>query len=81
MIKIETASNGWIVRHDVEGEGEHVYVFCEGDSDEDTAKGFMSLLHYIKSVCGPHESRYSPYRVMIHIEPGDKHSSHPDNQD
>jgi len=81
MIKIEQAYNGWIIKYDVEDEGEHIYVFDEGDDDESTAKAFMAMLYKIKDVCGPHESRYSAHRVMINIEPGDKHNSHPDNQE
>ena len=81
MVKIERAFNGWIVKHDVEDEGEHVYVYDEGETDEDAANAFSSVLYRIKSILGPHESRYSAHRVMIRVEPGDKHSSHPDNQE
>ena len=78
MIKIEQAYNGWIVRYNVEDDGEHVHVFDEGDNEETTAKAFMAMLYKVKDVCGPHESRYSAHRVMIHIEPGDKHDIDPD---
>lgn len=81
MIKIERASNGWIIKHQCDDQCESIHVFDEGDDDESTAKAFMALLYKIKDVCGPSESRYSAHRVMIKIEPGDKHSSHPDNQE
>lgn len=82
MIKIERALNGWIIRYQPEGEAEDMFVFDTGDdSERDTAEAFSDVLWKIKSICGPQESRYSAHRVMIHIEPGDKHSSHPDNQD
>lgn len=81
MIKIEQAFNGWILKYEVDGECEHVYVFDEGNTEETTAKAFMAMLYKVKDVCGPHESRYSAHRVMINIEPGDKHNSHPDNQE
>lgn len=81
MIKIEQASNGWIVRHQPEGESEEVYVCDSGNNERDEAESFADVLWRIKSLCGPQESRYSAHRVMIHIEPGDKHSSHPDNQE
>lgn len=82
MIKIEQASNGWIVKHQFDGEPEEVFVFENGnDSELDNAEAFADVLWKIKSLCGPQESRYSAHRVMIHLEPGDKHSSHPDNQE
>lgn len=82
MIKIERADNGWIVRHQCEDEPESVYVFDTGDdSERDIAEAFADVLWRIIALCGPHESRYSAHRVMIRIEPGDKHSSHPDNQE
>ena len=79
MIKIERAMNGWILKQ--EDEDEHLYVFDEGETEGEAAEGFSRLLWRIKEMCGPSESRYSAHRVMIHIEPGDKHSSHPDNQE
>ena len=82
MIKIEQASNGWIVKHQFDGEPEEVFVFENGDDSElDNAEAFADVLWKIKHLCGPQESRYSAHRVMIHIEPGDKNAAHPDNQD
>ena len=81
MIKIQLATNGWIVSHKVEDEPEQIYVFDEGETDEETAESFKSVLYHIKMLCGPSESRYSAYRVMINIEPGDKSPKHPDNQE
>ena len=82
MIKIERASNGWIIRHQEEDEPLDLHVFDTGDdSERDTAEAFADMLWKIKELIGPLESRYSAHRVMIHIEPGDKHSSHPDNQE
>lgn len=80
-IAIDRAANGWYLIHSEEGELDQVYVFDEGETDEDEAEAFSRLLWHIKTLCGPQESRYSAYRVMIKIEPGDKHSSHPDNQE
>jgi len=81
MIKIQRATNGWILRNKCEDEPEDVYVFDMGETEEQAALGFVSLCYIVKSLIGPQESRYSAHRVMIHIEPGDKHSSHPDNQE
>ena len=81
MIKIERALNGWIIRYQPEGEAEEIHVFDDGSSERDEAESFADVLWKIKSLCGPQDSRYSAHRVMINIEAGDKHSSHPDNQE
>ena len=81
MIKIQRANNGWIVRQELEDEPEEIYVFDEGDSDKTAAHAFSSVLYLIRNMCGPNESRYSAHRIYITVAPGDKHSSHPDNQE
>lgn len=73
MIKIQPATNGWIVSHKVEDEPEQIYVFNEGETDKETAESFASMLYHIKMLCGPNESRYSAHRIHIDIRPGDKH--------
>jgi len=81
MIKIERASNGWIVRNKEEDVFDlHVFA-TRDDSERDTAEAFADVLWKIKELCGPQESRYSAHRVVISIKPGDKHASHPDNQE
>jgi len=82
MIKIERAMNGWIIRHKEEDEPLDLHVFSTCDhSERETAEAFADMLWKIKELIGPVESRYSAHRVMITIQPGDKHSSHPDNQE
>jgi hypothetical protein len=83
MIKIERAANGWIIKHQCDDdEPREFYVYDTGDdSERDTAESFADVLWKIKELIGPQESRYSAHRVVIRIEPGDKHSSHPDNQE
>lgn len=73
MIKIQLATNGWIISHKVEDEHEQIYVFNEGETDEETAESFTSVLYHIKMLCGPSEGRYSAHRIHIDIRPGDKH--------
>ncbi len=80
-IVIERAVNGWYLIHTEEGEPDQVYVFDEGDSEETAAHAFSSLLYLVKNTCGLSESRYSPHRIYITVSPGDKHHSHPDNQE
>jgi len=48
---------------------------------KETMEAFVRLLWEVNDLIGPTTSRYSPHRVTIGLEPGDKHSSHPDNQE
>lgn len=80
MITIDRALNGWIVTYKDEEETQ-TYVFDEGETEEDEANSFAVLLWRVKSLIGPNDSRYSEHRVTISVEPGDKNSKHPDNQE
>jgi hypothetical protein len=80
MITIQRAYNGWFII-DKDDEEERIWVFHEGDDEKTTAEAFADVLWRVKALIGPSDSRYSAHRVTIGIEPGDKHSSHPDNQD
>lgn len=80
MITIDRAINGWILTYKDE-EATDTYVFDEGENEEDEANSFANLLWRVKSLIGPSDSRYSAHRVFIEVRPGDKHSSHPDNQE
>lgn len=80
MITIDRAINGWILTYKDE-EVTDTYVFDDGETEEDEANSFASLLWRVKSLIGPSDSRYSAHRVFIEVRPGDKHSSHPDNQE
>lgn len=74
-ITIMSAENGWILQeHLEEGEVRSGFsVFGHDETDEGQAKTFADLLWKLKEIMGPSESRYSAHRVMIRIEPGDKH--------
>ena len=80
MITIDRAINGWIVTYKDE-EQTHTYVFDDGETEENEANSFSSLLWRVKSLIGPSDSRYSAHRVFIEVRPGDKNENHPDNQE
>jgi hypothetical protein len=80
-ITIESAVNGWYLIHSEEGEPDQVYVFNGEDGEQSEVEAFRDLLATIDTLYGPSTSRYSEHRIYIRIEPGDKHSSHPDNQE
>jgi hypothetical protein len=84
MIQLERADNGWILtdHSDTENVRKHVFQEADGfDVEKNEAEAFASLLWAVKSIMGPSDSRYSEHRVYIKVQPGDKHSSHPDNQE
>jgi hypothetical protein len=84
MIQIERADNGWILIDHSDTENIRKHVFQETDDfnhEKSEAEAFARLLWAVKSIMGPMDSRYSEHRVYIEIKPGDKHSSHPDNQE
>lgn len=73
MIKIEIASNGWILtrKSDEPDVPDHVEVFSYLTKKEE-AEALQQLLYSIKETVGPMESRYDEHRVYIIIRPGDK---------
>jgi hypothetical protein len=81
MIKIQYATNGWLLTIVEEGEIDKLYVFSHGDSEQSEIEAFRDLLTAVHDIYGPTTSRYREHRIYIRIEPGDKHSSHPDNQE
>lgn len=78
-VTINHAQNGWYLIHSEEGEPDRVFVFSHDDTEQSEAEAFQELLCSVLDICGPSISRYSEHRVYIRVEPGDKHSSHPDN--
>lgn len=73
MIVLEQARNGWILRDKQDQELEHVYVFSEGGTEKESIESFARLLWLVTDLCAPTTSRYSPHRIKITIEPGDKY--------
>lgn len=81
MIKIQYAENGWLLTHSEDGEPDRLHVFSHNGDDKSEVEAFRDLLATVDDIYGPVTGRYSEHRIYIRIEPGDKHSSHPDNQE
>ncbi|NBW19148.1 MAG: hypothetical protein EBR82_65345 [Caulobacteraceae bacterium] len=86
MIKIECVDNGWLLTDETDSDGPRRRVVETRDTasinpTKETMEAFVRLLWEVNDLIGPTTSRYSPHRVTIGLEPGDKHSSHPDNQE
>lgn len=86
MIKIECVDNGWLLTDETDPDGHRRRVVESNDGmmvnpSKETMEAFCRLLWEVNDLIGPSTSRYSPHRVSITLQPGDKHSSHPDNQE
>jgi hypothetical protein len=72
--EIRNAQNGWILEVETppsEG-GEANEVVCQ-ERHEDAVECFADFLRVLNEEFGPSTSRYSPKRIFIRVEPGDKH--------
>ena len=78
MIKIETVENGWLITDETDPDGpRRLVVECENpftaNPTKETMDAFCGLLWRVNDLIGPSTSRYSPHRIKISLEPGDKH--------
>jgi hypothetical protein len=70
--EIRSVRNGAVLRVEPDypdAESEEV-VYQESDTDE--IEAFADFLRYLVDHYGPTTSRYSPKRIYIRVEPGDK---------
>lgn len=78
MIKIETVENGWIITDETDPDGPRKVVVESNEAtrinpSKETMEAFCGLLWRVNELIGPSTSRYSPHRLNISLEPGDKH--------
>ena len=71
--EIRRARNGWILKVERPSfeDGEPDEVVCE-ERHEDEIECFSDFLWALNEELGPSTSRYSPKRICIRVEPGDK---------
>lgn len=71
--QIRTVKNGLVLKviSDESGSEEKEIVYQEKYDDE--VECFVDFLRYMNEEYGPSTSRYSPKRIYISVEPGDKH--------
>ncbi|MBI5195101.1 MAG: hypothetical protein HZA10_02125 [Nitrospirae bacterium] len=78
--QIRNAKNGLVLRiesEDPEAETEEI-VYQESESGE--IEAFAEFLQVLLDNYGPSTSRYSPKRIHIVVEPGDKYEPPPGQQ-
>lgn len=70
--EIRHAQNGTVLRveQDYPGAEPEEVVYQERDGDE--VEAFADFLRYLVEHYGPSTSRYSPKRIYVSVEPGDK---------
>ena len=72
-ITIRPAVNGWIVTRK-DDEVTEAYAYSHNlETDTLDVQAFASMLRDITDWIGPDTSRYSPARVRVFVEPGDKY--------
>jgi hypothetical protein len=76
MIKIQYATNGWLLTQTEEGEPDRLFVFSHTGSEQSEVEAFRDLLATVDDIYGPTTSRYSEYRIYIKVQPGDKHEDY-----
>ena len=78
--EIRHAQNGAILRveHDYpEGETEEI---CYQETEGGEIEAFADFLCYLNENYGPSQSRYSPKRIYISVQPGDKHPDYKEDE-
>ena len=70
--EIRNVRNGAVLRveHDHPDDEVEEIAYQQGESDE--VEAFADFLRYLNEFYGPSTSRYSPKRIYILVEPGDK---------
>lgn len=72
-ISIEKVENGYVLKYQVDDLFLTRVVECQAEIEDSEVETFRSLLWEINEILGPSTSRYSPKRISIGTEPGDKY--------
>lgn len=74
LFEIRHAKNGLVLKvTDKYDEGPKEIVFQEKYDDEEDVECFADFLRLLDDQFGPSTSRYSPKRIYVRVEPGDKY--------
>ena len=79
-VEIVSAMNGYEMTLFGDGDGlERLFVY-QSESEETDVESLSDMLRALVDEIGPLTSRYSPKRLYIRVEPGDKYDSQLDQQ-
>jgi hypothetical protein len=71
--EIRHARNGVVLRIESEDHGGEPEEVVYQESESGNIEAFADFLRFLLDNYGPHTSRYSPQRIHVVIEPGDKY--------
>lgn len=74
-IEIRNAVNGVVLRIDRDSLEEHPEEIVYQKSGDAEVEAFADFLRFLLEEYGPVSSRYSPKRIHVIVEPGDKYES------
>ena len=70
--EVRRARNGLVLKVEEPIEDECSAEIAYQERYDDEVEGFADFLRYLNNEFGPSTSRYSPKRICIRVEPGDK---------
>lgn len=73
--EVRRARNGLVLKVEESLEDERCSEIVYQERYDDEVEGFADFLRYLNDEFGPSTSRYSPKRITICVEPGDKYES------
>jgi hypothetical protein len=71
--EIRTAANGVILRVEHDGPDAATEEVVWQEREDDEVEAFADFLRHLLDHYGPTTNRYSPKRIYIRVEPGDKY--------
>jgi len=72
-IEIRAVRNGAVLRVEPEQPGDEAEEFVYQETDSAEIEAFADFLRLVLDHYGPTSNRYSPKRIHILVQPGDKH--------
>lgn len=72
-MEIRHVRNGAVLRVEPEQPGDEVEEFVYQESESADIDAFADFLQLLLDHYGPTTSRYSPKRILVIVEPGDKY--------
>ena len=70
--EIRRVQNGVVLRVEPDGPDAEAEEIVYQETETDELEAFADFLRHLVDHYGPHTSRYSPKRIYIRVEPGDK---------
>jgi hypothetical protein len=79
-VEIRAVRNGVVLRVEPEQPGDEAEEFVYQETDSDEIEAFADFLRVVLEHCGPPSNRYSPKRIHILVQAGDKYDPPDDSK-